>query len=84
MCIGLTTGHAKLNGHLRRIGIRSEPDCDCGHTNETTTHFLCDCPIYCLQRLYTLDAPFCLIQDIASQGLLAITRFARASRRFKQ
>lgn len=41
---GLITGHCKLNKHLNRTGLRSDPDCElCGRSNETAQHILCEC-----------------------------------------
>lgn len=50
---GLITGPTSLNGHLHRTGIRSEPDCNCGLVMVT---FLCDCLVYCMQRLDSFKA----------------------------
>ncbi|XP_031616816.1 uncharacterized protein LOC116336812 [Contarinia nasturtii] len=42
--IGILTGHIRLNAHLKRIGVRDDPDCDlCGRNEETSIHFLCTC-----------------------------------------
>lgn len=42
--IGLLTGHAKVNNHMRRMGLRDDPDCRlCGRDVETTSHLICDC-----------------------------------------
>lgn len=41
---GLLTGHAKVNNHLQKMGIRDDPDCRlCGRDVETTAHLICDC-----------------------------------------
>lgn len=82
LCVGLITGHTTLNDHLHRLGIRSEPDCNCGHLRETALHFLCECPIYCLQRLDAFNRFLCYAKDIASASPLAVLKLARACRRF--
>ena len=43
--VGVLTGHIRLNAYLRRIQVRDDPDCDfCGRGEETSLHFLCNCP----------------------------------------
>lgn len=82
--VGLLTGHTRLNHHLNKIGIRSEPDCDCGHIKEDALHFLCDCPRFTLQRLRVYDSMFCTVDTINSAGPLALLRFAKATGRFSR
>ena len=43
--VGILTGHIRLNAYLKRIQVRDDPDCDfCGRGEETSIHFLCNCP----------------------------------------
>jgi len=39
----LRTGHCGLNQYLHRFNIIDDPQCECGHRNETVQHFLLDC-----------------------------------------
>lgn len=44
--VGLITGHAKVYAHLKKMGLRDEPDCRlCGLAPETTFHLIRECPI---------------------------------------
>ena len=44
IAVGLITGHAKTNYHLRKMGLRDDPDCRlCGRDSETATHIICAC-----------------------------------------
>ncbi|RZK37795.1 MAG: hypothetical protein EOO61_08560, partial [Hymenobacter sp.] len=42
--IGLLTGHAKVNHHLKKLNLRDDPDCRlCGRASETTAHLMGSC-----------------------------------------
>lgn len=44
IAVGLLTGHAKVNYHLKKMGMRDDPDCRlCGRAEETTSHLICEC-----------------------------------------
>lgn len=81
--VGMITGRVALNKHLHKIGLRSEPDCNCGHLAESSTHFLCECPTFSLLKLATFGKYFCKAADISSLNPLAIQSFAKASERFR-
>lgn len=50
--VGVLTGHWLNNSYKRRIGLRDDPDCDyCGGAEDTSVHFLCQCPFFQLIRL---------------------------------
>lgn len=50
--VGLVTGHWFCNSYLKKIGFRDDPDCDfCGRDEDTSKHFLCDCPYFQRVRL---------------------------------
>lgn len=83
LLVSLLTGHNKLNAHLHKIGVKSEPDCDkCGHTNETSIHFLCECPKYWRLRAKIFGNAFCNTATIASACAKDVLRFAKDSGRF--
>jgi hypothetical protein len=43
--IGLVTGYVRLNKHLDRIGLLSDPTCAaCSIEEELVLHFICKCP----------------------------------------
>ena len=46
----VVTGHSMLNTHLFKTGRVQSPRCACGVAEETTQHFLFDCPRYSLER----------------------------------
>jgi hypothetical protein len=40
----LLSGHCALNSHQHRFGFSASPACACGHSFESISHFLFDCP----------------------------------------
>ena len=47
----LRLGHTRLNGHLARFDIIPDATCEqCNHDNETSQHFLIECPAYAAYR----------------------------------
>ena len=47
----LRSGHIPLNAYLHRIKRADSANCPaCGHHNESTQHFLLDCPVYAHER----------------------------------
>ena len=44
------SGHSPLNYHLRRIGKARSPLCSCKLAEESTLHFIFDCPNHDAQR----------------------------------
>lgn len=54
---GLLTGHCKLNGHLKKIGIGQEGECRfCGSAEETPQHILQECMTIVHARWKHLEA----------------------------
>jgi hypothetical protein len=42
--VGLLTGHGHLKGHLFKLGLIDDPNCErCLEEDESATHILCDC-----------------------------------------
>lgn len=79
---GILTGHAKLNEHLHRMGLKSEPDCDrCGNISESAEHLLCHCPFYQRERLRFLGAPTVNPGSISSISINDILFFLLATGR---
>ncbi|KAJ5300187.1 hypothetical protein N7508_007430 [Penicillium antarcticum] len=52
----LRTGHARLNGHLHRIGKAESDLCECGIERETVPHFLLQCTRWNEQRRALIEA----------------------------
>ena len=51
LLVGITTGHSTLNKHLSKMLRRDDPSCDqCGKAEETSEHFLFECPAFRIQR----------------------------------
>ena len=46
----LRTGHCRLKGHLRKIGLADSAVCECGQADQTPQHVLQDCPLHERQR----------------------------------
>ena len=42
----LRTGHCRLNGHLKRIGIKTPAQCPCGEVDLAPEHYLQSCSLY--------------------------------------
>ena len=52
----LRLGMSDLNSHLVMRHISENSYCTCGHRNETTQHFLLDCPEYTQARNVTINS----------------------------
>ena len=42
----LRTGHCRLNGHLKRIGVKTSAQCPCGEADQTPEHCLHSCSLH--------------------------------------
>ena len=47
----LRIGHSSLNGHLHRLNLRDNPNCDHCHQTETIEHILMSCSRYYSYRI---------------------------------
>ena len=47
---------SQLNYDLCRIGIKSDPCCECGHSRENSHHYLLDCKSFISQRRTMLSS----------------------------
>jgi hypothetical protein len=41
----MVTGHGNIKSYLHRFKIIEEPNCPCGHGNQTTEHKLLECAV---------------------------------------
>lgn len=81
--IGILTGHIMLNAYLKRFGFRDDPDCNfCGRSEETSTHFLCNCPALSNIRGQIFGLDFLTPSEIGSQHVGKIFSFIKRSGRF--
>lgn len=75
IAVGLLTGHAKVNYHLKKMGIRDDPDCRlCGRAEEKTSHLLCECLSLRRTRLDCLEAEQ-IIPSLIPQNIYKIIEF---------
>lgn len=82
MITGLVTGHCMLNRHLKIIGRTNDPSCpECGE-EETSLHFLAECPMYSLPRWELLGTDRLEQEQLLELKLGDIIRFSKATRRF--
>jgi len=73
---GLITGHAKVNYHLRKMGIRDDPDCRlCGRDVETAAHLICECDVLADIRLAKMGKITILPNEV--DNVCNITNFFR-------
>jgi hypothetical protein len=62
--IGLLTGHFRLNKHLHRMGLLSDPTCAaCGIEEESALHFICVCPTLDNLRIQIFGKPILSVSD---------------------
>jgi hypothetical protein len=82
--IGLPTGHVRLNKHLHRMGILSDPTCAaCGIEEESKLDLICVCPTLANLRTQIFSKP--ILSVIKFERMLAgsFVQFAEKSGRFK-
>jgi len=78
--IGLLTGHNTLRQHLYLLGLQDSPLCrQCGVTEETSAHILCECVALASLRHAYLVSFFLEPNNIKSISLGAIWSFSNAS-----
>ena len=81
--VGLLTGHADLNRHLKIIGLRNEAVCPlCQDEEETTIHFIAQCSATMLLRRSILDDYMLSLDTLNGIHWTVLLRFAKASKRF--
>jgi hypothetical protein len=80
--IGLLTGHFRLNKHLHRIGLLSDPTCaTCGIEEESALHFICVCPTLANLRTLIFDKPS--VSEYEGISASFFVQFAEKSGRFE-
>jgi RNase H len=82
--VGLITGHSRLNEHLFRMALVSEPLCQsCRLENESAFHFTCICPARSLLRAQIFCKPVLNLEDYKRSSATNILQFAIKSGRFE-
>ena len=81
--VGLLTGHADLNRHLKIIGLRNEAVCPlCQDEEETTIHFIAQCSATMLLRRSILGDYTLSLDTLNGIHWTVLLRFAKACKRF--
>jgi hypothetical protein len=63
--IGLLTGHVRLNKHLHRMSLLSDPACAaCGIEEELALHFICVCPSLANLRTKVFGKPILSVRNM--------------------
>jgi hypothetical protein len=82
--IGLLTGHVRLNKHLHRMGLLSDPTCAaCAIEEESALHFLCVCPTLANQRTPIFSKPILSVNEYEEMSAGSFVHFAEKSGRFE-
>lgn len=80
---GVLTGHFLFNKHLKRIGIRDDPDCSfCGEEEDTGIHFMCRCPFFQRERMRIFDSMVIESNAVKLTNPNKLWDFISASKRF--
>jgi len=81
--VGLLTGHADVNRHLKIMGLRNEAVCPlCQDEEETSIHFIAQCSAIMLLRRSILGDYILSLDTLNGIHWTALLRFAKASKRF--
>ncbi|KAJ2939962.1 hypothetical protein O0L34_g6668 [Tuta absoluta] len=84
LIIGLLTGHCDLNKHLYTMKLKDDPSCpECGQ-EESSFHYLAECPSYSLPRWEYLGNDKLEERDLTNISLKDVLHFCRATRRFEE
>jgi ribonuclease HI len=79
------TGHCKLNLHLSRMKLVSNPLCSkCQESNESALHFVCDCPFYSRLRYKIFNKFFIEKTQASKLSIQSLLRFITDSERFEE
>ncbi|XP_052744146.1 uncharacterized protein LOC128199286 [Bicyclus anynana] len=80
---GMTTGHCLLNRHLKIMKIIEDSSCPgCGE-EETSYHFIAECPMFALVRWELLGKDTLNEVDLTNLSIGDIVRFTKATGRFE-
>lgn len=81
--VGLITGHNTCGHHMTNMRIIEDPTCaSCLEGEDTTEHFLCQCPAFARMRLRILGVDAMGMDMVHSLSLVEILRFAKNTRKF--
>jgi len=81
--IGVLTGHSQVQRHLSLMGLSNDPSCSyCSEAIETTSHYLCRCSYFAMQRATVWGKPFLDPADIDIVTVGDLVRFIKKSHRF--
>jgi hypothetical protein len=82
--IGLITKHVRLNKHLHRMGLISDPACAaCGIEEELALHFICVCPTLANLRTQIFGKPILSVNEYEGMSAGSFVQFAEKSSRFE-
>jgi hypothetical protein len=82
--IGLLTGHVRLNKHLHKMGLLSDPTCAaCGIGEDSALHFICVCPTLANLRTQIFGKPILSVSEYEEMSAGSFVQFAEKSGRFE-
>jgi hypothetical protein len=80
MVLSLITGHCRLNGHLSKMRLQSDPICvGCLLEEETANHFICTCPNLAQKRQKVFGKPIldkAKISKLSASDILKFTMYS--------
>ena len=81
----LITGHNVLRRHLWKMKFEESPTCErCHGGEESSEHFICHCPAYCVARQQNFGKMFLDPQDLKDLDYDVLLKYARQTKRFDQ
>jgi hypothetical protein len=82
--IDLLTGHVRLNKHLHRMGLLSDPTCvACGIEEESSLLFICVCPTLANLRTQFFGKPILSVSEYEGMSAGSFVQFEEKSGRFE-
>jgi hypothetical protein len=77
--VGLLTGHCHLKGHLSKLGLTADPNCErCLEDDESSIHILCDCEAVAYTRFRHLGQYFMEPSDYYDAPIDKVLHFIRS------
>jgi len=80
--VSAITGHCRLNAHLTKMGLISDPNCTCGLGEETGLHLICECPKFSSLRYRVLGSHTVDPSRLSKLGPVMLDRFLVRTARF--
>jgi hypothetical protein len=78
------TEHVRLNKHLHRMGLLSDPTCAaCGIEEESALHFICVCPALANLRTQIFGKPILSVSEYEGMSAGSFVQFAERSGKFE-